>query len=580
MNELAPRLTNDGKAYIIWAMNGDGITFTKMVIGNGVPVAGATPSMVGPQIEIGFTKIEVHDDYCILTGSFDNSEVEEGFYIYEIGVFAENTSEQEVLYAYRYMNTNVDFVPAADSGNVLETEISIVVSIGDADNVTAVLIEGSLYANKQAFEDHLADHSNPHKVTKDQVGLDKVENNYFYENTIEVDNPTEVQDNVATDDTLREAMSKIWYWIDQLINGGFVPTTGYGDVLGSSTKNTGITGDIWFADKGNNQGRSIGGRMSDNDFWRIMGAGDPAINPNTAGSGSGLDCGYLEIATSDNGNEPIIVRQYGQANTGDGFNFKTVVRTLYLLDHKGNTKVPGELQFFGGYRGIKWSNNASPNPTGTTNGDGAFIGLVMNPTKQTDDLEIGVGDDGNEQIMVRQRKFGTNIGLGGEWMQMPIVRTAYLLNVSGNTIFPGSCTATSHPTSSDLKKKDVHGEVDLQTAEALIMGLQPIFYNFKGDWKESAGFGAQDVYKLTRELQLHDNGLYRAALKPDEDGNAEGIEYHDADIEALDDTDLEWNLNYTEFIPYLVRVVQEQQKRLDEQEERIDALEAMLGGEN
>ena len=575
MNELAPRLTNDGKAYIIGAMNGDGITFTKMVIGNGVPVAGATPSMVGPQIEIGFTQIEVHDDYCILTGSFDNSEVEEGFYIYEIGVFAENTSEQEVLYAYRYMNTNVDFVPAADSGNVLETEISIVVSIGDADNVTAVLIEGSLYANKQAFEDHLADYSNPHKVTKDQVGLDKVENNYFYENTIEVENPTEVQDNVATDDTLKGAMTKIWYWIDQLINGGFIPTSGYGDTVNPSS--VGISGDLWFTNSiRQNYPHGIGGYMSKNDVWRIVSAGDQAINPEIYSDYS--DCGYLEIATGDNGHEPILVRQYSGGTVK--FDANAVLRTLYLLDYYGNTKIPGELQFFGGYRGIKWSNNESPNPIGTTNGDGAYIGLVPNPAKTTDDLEIAAGDDGNEQIMVRQRKFGTNIGMGGNWINMPIQRTAYLLNVSGNTVFPGSCTATSHPTSSDLKKKDVHGEVDLPTAEALIMGLQPIFYSFKGDWKESAGFGAQDVYKLAHEIGLKDNGIYRAALKPDEDGNAEGIEYHDSDIKAHDDSEIEWNLNYTEFIPYLVRVVQEQQKRLDEQEERIDALVEMLGGEN
>lgn len=575
MNELAPRLTTDGKAYIIGAMNGDGITFTKMVIGNGVPVAGATPAMVNPQIEIGFTSIEVHDDYCILTGTFDNSDVEEGFYVYELGVFAENSSEQEVLYAYRYMDTNVDFVPAADSGNVLETEISIVVSIGDADNVTAVLIEGSLYANKQAFENHLADHSNPHQVKKDQVGLDKVENNYFYENAIEVDNPTEVQDNVATHDTLKEAMTKIWYWINQLINGGFIPTSGFGDVLGNGN-NTGVTGDIWFADKGNNQPSIIGGRVSRGDLWRIMAAGgDPSINPYSSGDGSGLDSGYLEFATGDNGTEPIIVRQYrsNDQNPNTNNNFDNVVRTLFLLDHYGNTKIPGELQFYGGYRGIKWSDAVSPKEIGTTQGDGAYVGLVSETGRFV--FEIGVADDvTGENIVVRQRKNigSTGPGIGGNWGSIPIERTAYLLNGSGNTVFPGSCTALSHPTSSDLKKKDVHGEVDLETAEALIMGLQPIFYNFKNDWKESAGFGAQDVYKLTRELQLHDNGLYRADKRHSEDGTCDGIEYHDSDIEAHDDSEIEWNLNYMEFIPYLVRVVQEQQKR-------IEKLEDMLGGE-
>ena len=573
MNELAPRLTDNGKAYIIGAMNGDGITFTKMVIGNGVPVAGAAPSMVNPQIEIGFTKIEVHDDYCILTGTFDNAEVQEGFYVYELGVYAKNTNNEEVLYAYRYMATDVDFVPATDSGNVLETEISIVVSIGDADNVTAVLIEGSLYANKQAFEDHLADHSNPHKVTKKQVGLDKVENKYFHENAITVDNPEEVQDNVKTDDTLREAMSKIWYWIDQLKNGGFIPTSGFGNV--STFPNVkGVTGDIWFMNTvRNNALHGIGGYMSSNDAWRVVSGGDPNINPK--GASDGFDCGYLEIATADNAQEPIIVRQY-TANQTNMFN--NPVRTLYLLDSDGNTRLPGELQIFGGYKGVKYSNNANPNPAGSTNGDGCYVGLVRSTDGYTDDLELGVADDGDEQIMIRQRKWTASAGIGGPWASMQIVRTGYLLNHSGNTIFPGTCTAKSHPTSSDLKKKNVHGDVDLETAEALIMGLKPIFYTFKGDWKESAGFGAQEVYKLAHEIGLSDNGMYRAAKMPDKDGNAEGIEYRDSDIEAHEDKDIEWNLNYTEFIPYLVRVVQEQHAQLVTMQERIVRLEARLEG--
>lgn len=41
------------------------------------------------------------------------------------------------------------------------------------------------------------------------------------------------------------------------------------------------------------------GQVGDNDYWRVYG--------NTAGSNQG----YLEIATGDDGNEPIYVRQYG-----------------------------------------------------------------------------------------------------------------------------------------------------------------------------------------------------------------------------------------------------------------------------
>jgi len=55
----------------------------------------------------------------------------------------------------------------------------------------------------------------------------------------------------------------------------------------------------------------------------------------------GSDQGYLEIATGDNGTEPIYVRQY---STGGNFAAGTSpTRTLKLLDESGNTVLPGNL---------------------------------------------------------------------------------------------------------------------------------------------------------------------------------------------------------------------------------------------
>lgn len=67
----------------------------------------------------------------------------------------------------------------------------------------------------------------------------------------------------------------------------------------------------------------IYGSMASNDFIRIEGQGND-------------DNGSLEIATADNGNEPIYVRQY----TGS---FATISRTLTLLDSNGNTSCPGTV---------------------------------------------------------------------------------------------------------------------------------------------------------------------------------------------------------------------------------------------
>jgi hypothetical protein len=576
MSLLTPRLTEEGISMVVAALNGDSITFTRAVIGN-TTTEPAHPEqlsdVVSPMVTASFTAITEGDNFVTLAAVFDNLEVVTGAYASELGLYAKDENNNEHLYAYTYVGENADYIPAHDSGRTVQIQMTIVVAVGDAEDVDAVLVDAAAYATREEFEDHINDHNNPHEVTKEQVGLGLVENNYFVDNDIVVDQLTSAA-NVATGDTLREAMSKIWYWIQKIINGtaGYIPLTGYGNISGNAD---GINGDLWIADKGNNRASGIGGRMSGDDSWRIVGAGDSTINPYSAGNTEGLDCGYLEIATADNGTEPIIVRQYSYGGVEAGF--VNVARTLYLLDYQGNTTLPGDLQIFGfrdKTRGLKLSSSPTPNSTGTTNGDGAFVGCITDSAGNTN-LEIGVADDGNEMVIVRQRKNtgSSGGGIGGSWDAIPIFRTAYLLNGSGNTVFPGSCTATSHPTSSDLKKKDVHGDVDLPKAEALIMGLQPIFYNFKGDWKESAGFGAQDVYKLAHEIGLKDNGLYRAALKPDKDGNAEGIEYHDSDIEALDDSDLEWNLNYTEFIPYLVKVIQDQQKRIEALEEEIKCLQ-------
>lgn len=68
--------------------------------------------------------------------------------------------------------------------------------------------------------------------------------------------------------------------------------------------------------------------MGSNDLFRIM------------TDDGGVDAGYAEIATADNGTEPIYVRQYSG-------NFSSVTRTLTLLDGSGNTTMPGSLRTYG-----------------------------------------------------------------------------------------------------------------------------------------------------------------------------------------------------------------------------------------
>ena len=56
--------------------------------------------------------------------------------------------------------------------------------------------------------------------------------------------------------------------------------------------------------------------------------------------GGGSNNGYAEIATADDGTEPIYVRQYAN---GKSDNFITPTRTATLLDAGGNTSFPGKV---------------------------------------------------------------------------------------------------------------------------------------------------------------------------------------------------------------------------------------------
>jgi len=76
---------------------------------------------------------------------------------------------------------------------------------------------------------------------------------------------------------------------------------------------------------GTNNADLLYSQMADNDFFRIR-VGGTASN-----------AGFAEIATADDGTEPIYVRQYSGV-------FGAVTRTATLLDESGNSTFPGSLK--------------------------------------------------------------------------------------------------------------------------------------------------------------------------------------------------------------------------------------------
>lgn len=102
-------------------------------------------------------------------------------------------------------------------------------------------------------------------------------------------------------------------------------------------------------------GYALVGRMADNDAWIIRGMAR-TLNNDKNNQPTTVDNGYLEIATADNGTEPIYVSQYiggnipsvdqGSVTSWDGC-FSQLYRRAVILDENGNTQFPGIMTIQG-----------------------------------------------------------------------------------------------------------------------------------------------------------------------------------------------------------------------------------------
>ena len=241
-----------------------------------------------------------------------------------------------------------------------------------------------------------------------------------------------------------------------------------------------LTGNLTFSDSGTST-KGIYGTVGGYDYWRLV------------GGATANDSGWLELATANDGTEPIYVRQYGGIGGTDIYNnFGQIIRTATLLDASGNTSFPGTVT------ASAFSGNAATATKATQDGNGNVITSTYLPlaggaltgnlmfsnsgtsakgiygtTGGTDGwrlvggatandsgwVELATADDGTEPIYVSQYKSTQN----GTYDKA--LRTATLLDASGNTSFPGTVTA-----SGDIYYKKSVSTADISSA--IVTGKQ------------------------------------------------------------------------------------------------------------
>ena len=182
-------ITQKGKELMMrcidMAGNGEVLTLTHLVLGNGTHTDDIGEQLMNPLLHLAINSFERNESSVELTSVFDNSAVSDRFRITEMGVLAKDPEDEEatILFAYGYVPENEASVVPAVTDLIFETSITVSVFIGSLDNIE-VALEGKLQGvSKETFESHIKDYNNPHKVTAKIIGLENVENVAFTEHT-------------------------------------------------------------------------------------------------------------------------------------------------------------------------------------------------------------------------------------------------------------------------------------------------------------------------------------------------------------------------------------------------------------
>ncbi|MGN1117989.1 MAG: hypothetical protein ACI4RU_05205 [Acutalibacteraceae bacterium] len=175
----SPALTGAGTSMLIRAISGgEQLTFTKFKIGNGNEGNISTiTDLSNPLVDFGIIDIDKSNPgFCKIVGKFSDADIDSDFQLREFGLFAKIGDEEELLYAYAYDGNNAGMLKAHGSEVTCEQTVSMIIAVGEAEHVTAILSESALFASKEAFDSHVKNTDNPHSVTAQHIGLENVPN--------------------------------------------------------------------------------------------------------------------------------------------------------------------------------------------------------------------------------------------------------------------------------------------------------------------------------------------------------------------------------------------------------------------
>ena len=154
-------LTTKGLALQTKAQTGVQLNFTKVQFGDGSLVTGETvanlTALKSPKMTTSIaSNTVIGDGTSQIRTILNNSGLATGFYLREVGVFAQDPDEGEILYEYAMAGEYADYIPAGTGNSVFESTLDLIAIIGNASNVTATIQSGA-YTSQLDFEERNAE---------------------------------------------------------------------------------------------------------------------------------------------------------------------------------------------------------------------------------------------------------------------------------------------------------------------------------------------------------------------------------------------------------------------------------------
>lgn len=151
-------LTNDGINLLAKCQLGQEIEFTKVLIGDGRVPDGKTfqemTALANTKLALGIQSVDfVEDGRVDVTAIIDNSGLEVGFFVREIGLFAKRVGGAEVLYAYTNAGDLADYLPNAKVNEVTD-QIVVQAIITNEENVAININNNFVVATKADLKKH------------------------------------------------------------------------------------------------------------------------------------------------------------------------------------------------------------------------------------------------------------------------------------------------------------------------------------------------------------------------------------------------------------------------------------------